>query len=248
MVGVRPERKDGRPRIGVTGSRHRGRFMWWLNRFAIWRAGGRAVRVVPGAERRLDGLDGLLVGGGDDIHPELYGSDIVLTVRVDQRRDELERAAISDALSRDLPVLGICRGAQMINVVRGGTLHTDIHEAYEDVPRMRTILPRKIVRLEPGSRLFAITGCDACRVNALHHQSVDRVGDGLAVVGRDDHGIVQAIEARGHEFLLGVQWHPEFLPFHRGQQALFGALVDAAAGRAVSAGARDTGLSGSPAT
>ncbi len=217
-----------RPLIGVTASRRRGRFMWWCNWLAVRRAGGRAVRLVAGREHTIERLDGLIVGGGDDIHPSLYGGEIVLTVRVDERRDQLERHAIRSALERRLPVLGICRGAQMLNVVQGGTLHADLFEVYHLAPRMRTILPRKTVRFTPGSRLSAILDCNPCRVNALHHQSVDRVGAGLRVVGADQYGVVQALEGTAPGFLIGVQWHPEFLLFDRGQQGLYRALVAAA--------------------
>lgn len=217
-----------RPLIGVTASRRRGRFMWWCNWLAVRRAGGRAIRLVAGRERHIDRLDGLIVGGGDDIHPSLYGGEIVLTVRVDERRDALEREAIRSAIERGLPVLGICRGAQMLNVVHGGTLHGDLFEVYDMAPRMRTILPRKTVHVTAGSRVGRILDCNPCRVNALHHQSVDRVGRGLQIVGRDEYGVVQALEHGTADFLVGVQWHPEFLVFDRGQQGLYRALIEAA--------------------
>jgi putative glutamine amidotransferase len=217
-----------RPLIGVTASRRGGRFMWWCNRLAIRRAGGVAVRIAAGAEQPAGRLDGLVVGGGDDIHPELYGSEVVLTVRLDRERDRLEQDAIAAALARRIPVLGICRGAQMLNVVHGGSLHTDIYMVYQTAPRLRTVLPRKTVHLDPGSHVYRIVGCADCRVNALHHQSVERIGRGLRIVGRDDHDIVQALEGEGGGFLIGVQWHPEFLAFNPGQQNLFRQLVAAA--------------------
>ena len=94
---------------------------------------------------------------------------------------------------------------------------------------MRTVLPRKTVHIEADSRLLQITGCNPCRVNALHHQSVDRVGRDLRVVARDEAGIVQAIEGTGPNFLIGVQWHPELLVFSAPQQRLFAALAAATA-------------------
>lgn len=214
-----------RPTIGVTTSARGGWRNFLAQRLAIRRAGGRAVRIRADRPYDLTRLDGVIVGGGDDISAELYGGRIVPDVRIDPERDLLEQDIIGEALARDLPVLGICRGAQMINVVRGGSLHEDVHAVYVDAPKMRTVLPRKLVDIREGSVLATILGCSPCRVNALHHQSVDRLGAGLTVSAVDRAGIVQAIEDRAAGFLLGVQWHPELLVFSRAQQRLFGALV-----------------------
>jgi putative glutamine amidotransferase len=227
----------GRPRIGVTGSRRGGRTMWLFNRLAVWRAGATAVRITADRPFPLEQLDGVVIGGGDDIDAKLYGAVVEPTVRIDPERDRLELHVLDRAERLGLPVLGICRGSQMINVHRGGSLYADIHEVYLQAPRMRTPLPRKLVEIEPGSRLSAVLGLGRCRVNALHHQSVDRLGRGLRQVARDGAGIVQGVEAPGEFFLLGVQWHPEFLPLDRHQLNLFRALV--AAARLKAAGDRD---------
>lgn len=220
-----------RPRIAVTASRGWGRWLWWWCWLAITRAGGRAFRLSPGGAVGLDRLDGLLVGGGDDISPTLYQGELDPAVKIDPERDRLELQALGHARARDLPVLGICRGAQMINVFMGGSLHEDIYQIYQEAPKLRTVLPRKTVHVTPGSELDRILECRQCRVNALHHQSVDRLGAGLEVVARDEHGMVQAIERPGGTLMIGVQWHPEFLVFDRGQQRLFRRLVAAAGKR-----------------
>jgi putative glutamine amidotransferase len=217
-----------KPVIGVTTSRGRGRLMWWFNRFALWRAGARSIRLEPHRQFDRTTLDGLVLGGGDDIDADLYGVEVRPMVRVDPDRDALELELLQFATDQNLPVLGICRGSQMINVSLGGTLHGDIYDAYENVPRMRTPLPRKTIRLIPASRLHGIIDKSRDRVNALHHQSVARLGSGLRVAARDEHGIVQAIESRSEPFLLGVQWHPEFMVFDSGQQKLYRALVASA--------------------
>jgi len=116
----------------------------------------------------------------------------------------------------------------MINVALGGTLHTDIYEVYVQAPKMRTVLPKKTVSIIHGSRLDRILRCNPCRVNALHHQSIDRLGRGLKVVAQDQNGIVQAVESDTAPFLIGVQWHPELLVWKRPQQRLFRALSAAA--------------------
>lgn len=186
------------------------------------------MRLTVGREPAADRLDGLIVGGGDDISATVYGGEIDPAVRLDPERDELELRMLRHAFARSLPVLGICRGAQMINVFLGGSLHTDIHAVYVQAPRQRTVLPRKTVHVDADSRLGKILKCLKCRVNALHHQSVDRLGQGLRVVARDDHDMIQAIEGSDHRFLIGVQWHPEFLILDSGQQRLFRHLVRSA--------------------
>lgn len=218
------------PTIGVTTSRGRGRLMWLFNRFALWRAGARAVRLEPRRPFAAEEPQGLVLGGGDDIDADLSGAELVRPlVRLDPERDRLELELLRFAIERKLPVLGICCGAQMVNVALGGTLHGDIHDVYADAPRLRTPLPRKTIRLEPRSRLSGIIGGTRDRVNALHHQAVDRLGRGLRVAARDEHGIVQAIECPSAPFLLGVQWHPEFMVFDPGQQKVYRALAAAAA-------------------
>jgi putative glutamine amidotransferase len=230
-----------RPFIGVTASVRGGRAMWWFNRLAIARAGGHAIRITANEAFPVERLSGVVVGGGDDIEATLYGALPQPAVRVDPQRDRLELRVLDCAARLRLPVLGICRGAQMINIHRGGSLHTDIHEVFVKAPRMRTVLPRKHVVVAEDSRLARILGASSCRVNALHHQSVDRAGDGLRKVACDEHGIVQAIEAFERGFVVGVQWHPEFLVGDSGQQNLFRSLV--AAGRREEVAERATGAS-----
>lgn len=222
-----------RPLIGVTTSARGGWRLWWFNHCAIRRAGGRAVRLTTHREAPDEPLDGLVIGGGDDIDARLYGGDLRMGVRVDPERDRLEYRWLETATRHDLPVLGICRGAQILNVFRGGTLHADIYEAYDGLPRQRAVLPLKSVDVMPGTRLHEILGLTRCRVNSLHHQSVDRLGAGLKVAARDRHGIVQGLDCETGTFTVGVQWHPEFLVFDRRQQNLFRALVRAAGAQAL---------------
>lgn len=234
-----------RPRIGVTGSARRGRAMWFFAWLVLRLQGCRPIRIVaPAANGVWDGLDGLLIGGGDDISAALYGMEPAPDVRVDPQRDALELEGLSHVWRRRAPILGICRGAQILNVFRGGALHQDIYEVYVMAPKMRTVLPRKHVTLTPGSRIHRIIGLDTVTVNALHHQSIRTPGEGFAITGLDESEIVQATEFRadasadphelnGHaggdleRFAIGVQWHPEFL-FYRGSHwRLFRAFTKA---------------------
>jgi putative glutamine amidotransferase len=217
-----------RPLIGVTLSRRGSRWMWYFNALAVLRAGGWPRRVLPDRAQPLAELDALVVGGGDDIAPTLYGGELDPAIRLDPERDALELRALDFAMARGWPVLGICRGAQMLNVARGGTLHADIHAVYADAKRLRTALPRKTVTIKPNSRLHEILGRERARVNALHHQAVDLLGEGLEVVAQDRAKVVQAIEATDGTPLVGVQWHPEFLVHDRGQMRLYRHLTERA--------------------
>jgi putative glutamine amidotransferase len=216
------------PLIGVTTSRRGGWRSYLMHRLALARVGARAVRLTPGEPLPDEPLQGLVIGGGDDIGAEIYGGKVLPDVRLDPERDKMELGLLKAALPAGLPVLGICRGSQMINVALGGSLHTDIYEVYVQAPKMRTVLPRKSVSIEPGSRLDRILRCNPCQVNALHHQSVDRLGQSLVIAARDESGIVQAIESESAPFLLGVQWHPELLFWKKPHQRLFAALAAAA--------------------
>lgn len=228
---MKTKRRRKRPVIGVTASRGRGRLMWWFNGAALRLAGARPVLIVPGETTPdIDGFDGFVLGGGDDLGADLYAGELRLGARIDPDRDALELGILDGAMARALPILGVCRGAQMINVYLGGSLHKDIYETFSAARRLRTALPRKTISLAPGSRIARIVRTERVRVNSLHNQSVDRLGEGLVVVGRDPAGIVQAVEHPELRFLIGVQWHPEFLFWMRRQRRLFRALVKAAAG------------------
>lgn len=216
-----------RPLIGVTTSRRGGWRSYLMHRLALMRAGARSVRLTPGDSLPKEPLQGLVIGGGDDIGAEIYGGQVLPDVRIDPDRDKLELGLLRAALPMGLPVLGICRGSQMINVALGGTLHTDIYEVYVQAPKMRTVLPRKSVTIMPDTALDRILRCNPCQVNALHHQSVDKLGEGLRIAAQDESGIVQAVESETAPFLLGVQWHPELLVWKKSQQRLFAALAEA---------------------
>lgn len=218
-----------KPKIGVSVSARSGYrvfpFFWW----ALWRAGAKAVRIQTGWRRNdLKGLDGVIIGGGDDIHFGLYNGEIVTKAVFDRDRDTLELALLQEADDRSLPILGVCRGAQLLNVMRGGTLHQDIYRAFPAAKRIKTPLPRKLVEIAPESRLATIGGGEPSRVNALHTQSVKDLGKELRAVAWDEAGIVQAVEGTGARMMLGVQWHPEFLVFSRRDWLIFRALADAA--------------------
>ena len=158
----------------------------------------------------------------------LFGLSAAAARVHDPARDELELALIAQAERAKLPVLGICRGAQLLNIHAGGTLHQDLSSFYTERPSRWTVFPRKRVAVAEGSHLGDTLGRTRCDVNSLHRQAIDALGSGLTVVARDDLGVVQGVEHPARTFWIGVQWHPEYLPQVPEQRRLLRALVDAA--------------------
>lgn len=204
-------------------------------------AGGIAVLLPPQpadpgiAARVLDGLDGLVITGGKDIDPAVYGQPRhPATDEPSPDRDGWEFALLHAALSRQLPVLGICRGAQVLNVALGGNLHQHLpdvigHREHRVGNAVFSTLP---VRTVPGTRLAALVG-ETVQAKCYHHQAIAELGDGLVVSGWDPDGVIEAIEKPGDGFVLAVQWHPEE---SLADLRLFAAVVDAARSHAGAGG------------
>ncbi|MDQ3072911.1 MAG: gamma-glutamyl-gamma-aminobutyrate hydrolase family protein, partial [Bacteroidota bacterium] len=230
-------------------------------------AGGKPIRVRPAKPRSLEGIHGLILGGGADIDPETYMRDDFLkdyfeqtlsdpkktgwhkitsffkklsypiifmlrkllrrkkTYRLDKDRDHLEFKLMDEAVKARIPILGICRGAQLINVYFEGDLYDDIGSFYVEEINRSSIFPVKKISLTPESHLAAICQSKELKVNALHHQAVSKLGNNIVIAAQEKNGIIQAIESPSHDFLIGVQWHPEYLLRRKSQRNLFRALV-----------------------
>lgn len=185
----------------------------------IGEVGGLAVYLPSRADADvvIDRVDGLVLTGGTDVDPARYGAATCATTPpLEPERDAFELALLEAALERDLPVLAICRGLQLVNVSRGGTLHAHLADHHP-------ASGRHDVLVEPGSVLHGLYG-PTTRANSLHHQGVDRLGTDLVVTARATDGVVEGIELPGAT-LVGVQWHPEQLDR---PQPVFEWLVDAA--------------------
>jgi putative glutamine amidotransferase len=199
-------------------------------------AGGTPLVLPPGEaqpERLLDLVDGLILAGGGDIAPAAYGGEPHETIySVSEERDQFEFTLARAALARrDLPLLCICRGMQVLNVVCGGTLHAHVPERFGD--RVAHRLPPRLasrhpVRIEPASRLANILGASVVDACSWHHQAIDRMGEGLRPLAWAEDGVIEAVEHTTHPWCIGVQWHPEMQLDEASQRGLFAALVTAA--------------------
>lgn len=224
------------PLVGVTAYGERARFGVWdvesvLLPFAypnsVVAAGGVPVLLPPLVEAAaaVDRLDAVVISGGPDVAPDRYGALPHPRAGAPRpQRDAAELAVLDRALALGIPVLAVCRGHQLLDVALGGTLHQHLpdvvgHEKHNPAPG---VFGTTAVALEAGSRVAAALGPTVAG-QCHHHQSIDRLAEGLVVTGRAADGTIEAVELAGHPFVVGVQWHPE-----QDDPRLFGALVDAA--------------------
>lgn len=220
----------GRPRIAVTGPSKGGHIAWQMTRLCVLRAGGIPIRVTYPTAFSINDFQGVIIGGGSDIHPSEYGVSEAFWPEeednYDLKRDALENTLAKAALAKGTPILGICRGAQLLNIIRGGTLLQDTQHFYsKSIPKSpRAISKAKIVK---NSALSKIIQTDILPINKLHSQAIDELGDDLRVVAKEENGLIQAIETNSSDFCFGVQWHPEYLPTRNAHQRIFKSLVQA---------------------
>ena len=236
-------RNGSRPLVGVTldaePSGGYSKYPWYALRTnyaaAIAAAGGLPVALPHDpalAESYLDRIDALVVtGGAFDVDPALYGADLRHdTVTLKQDRTAAELALLRGALAREMPVLGICGGQQLLAVALGGRLIQHIPDTVPDALAHEQPNPRHeaghAVAIHPGTRLHAIVGAATMQVNSSHHQAVRDAGPAAAVNATAPDGVIEGIEDPRHRFCIGVQWHPEFL-IDPGDARLFAALIAA---------------------
>lgn len=216
-----------KPLVVVTGPHKKLRFGWWATRLMLRICGLRGHYITPQRPRIPDNVRGVIIGGGDDVNPSHYGLTGDAGARYDQQRDALELEIVACAFKCELPILGICRGAQLMNIALGGNLHQDLRPLREKTPNRNTIFPVKLALFEPSSQLGAIVGHDSIRVNSLHNQAVKDIAEPMRQAATDLDDFVQAIENPQRDFMIGVQWHPEYMPYSAPQRKLFRAFSSA---------------------
>jgi gamma-glutamyl-gamma-aminobutyrate hydrolase PuuD len=234
-----------RPIIGITTYVTSARWGYWDTEAAlvpaayvraIELAGGRPVLIPPSEEavdETLAAVDGLVFSGGSDLDPELYDQEPHdETSGIVPQRDRAELTLLEAALARDMPVLAVCRGSQVLNVARGGDLVQHLPDVVGDEKHKHTpgTFADHDVALEPGTRLAELLGAHA-PVKSHHHQGFGRVGDGLRVAAHAEDGTIEAVEDPSHRFAFGVLWHPEEGEDLKLFEELVGAAADYRAGR-----------------
>lgn len=237
------------PKIGIVEAGRK--FKIYKN--AIKKHGGEVKELLVNGEQTvdeyIDQIHGLLLPGGKDIYPDYYGEDPHPETNCyeTKKRDEFEISLFQKAMEKDMPVFGICRGIQIMNVERGGSLYQHISEhlplQFPDFPKhkhkVNEVDEAHYIKIKTGSLLSEIIGESVAKVNSSHHQAVKVIGKGLVVTSQSKDGIIEAMEDPSKEFVIGVQYHPERMwidqnprlshrKFYEHAKKLFEAFIDAA--------------------
>jgi len=211
--------------IVITGSAKGSRSAWILSRALLRLYGVEAKFVQPHHWDKSIQMDGLLITGGIDVDPLTFSTKRHPSIeKTDPLRDAMELFYLKQAQKKKIPIMGICRGMQIINLFMGGTLHPHIPEMGLDFEHPRSLFPLNLLSIAPKTHLHKILRTDNLKANALHHQTIDKLGKDLRVAAKDTNTLVQAIESREENFILGLQWHPEFMPYHWSTHRIFKAF------------------------
>lgn len=246
--------KNLKPQIAITGPNKSGFTAWLFTALNIRIAGGTPIRVTPETFDGTLNYDGVIIGGGSNVHPDhyikenskpvqrslwikvkesiLYPMELISRLgssECDKERDDMEIKFIHFALDNNLPLLGICRGHQLLNAELGGTMYESTLPLLQKEARIRSPFPRKTVLYTTNDSLISkIAGDDPLKVNAIHSQAVAKPAETLAVTAKEKAGINQVIEGKNSDKVLGVQWHPEYLIYMQVHRNIFKWLVQEA--------------------
>jgi putative glutamine amidotransferase len=216
-----------KPLIGVCLPNKGNFFAYLFIKFNLRVQGAYCIRLRPSKKNlKFQRIDGLVLSGGSDIDPTLYGADKdAHNTPLDAKRDAFELEMIDKAYKKKIPILGICRGAQLINIYFHGTLYPTILDLDEYIIHKNSIFPIKSIIIKKLSNLFSITHKKEVVVNSIHNQAIHKVGEDLKVTACHEK-IIEAIEKEDYPFLLGVQWHPEYLIYLKEHREIFKSFVD----------------------
>ncbi|MGM0651143.1 MAG: gamma-glutamyl-gamma-aminobutyrate hydrolase family protein [Bacteroidota bacterium] len=219
--------------IGITRAPDKGFTLQFLMlQISVLIGGGRPLTLQAFDAEKAAKIDGLLVGGGRDVYPGLYHEAPIPGNPYSRVQDDNETRWIHYAKAENMPVLAICRGAQLLNVIQGGSVHHKLTDIYENADYPQNLFAynffRKKIHISGGSLLHKITGKRELMVNSIHKRAIDKPGAGMEVTAREENGIIQAIEHPGLRFFMGVQFHPERLIYRRVFRNMFRCFVKAA--------------------
>lgn len=213
--------------IGISGPSRR-RLTHRLISLGLRIHGARTLYIRPGTRVDVSLLDGLVFAGGTHVHPNRFNQEPEVSATYDEQRDATDWELLRGAEAFGLPVLGICRGAQLINIYRGGSLCQNVTPLRVNTRHRPLLLPLQTVRVVKGTRVASVLLGPSIGANRIHSQAIKQLGRHLRVAAIDNDLFVQAIENTEGQWLMGVQWHPEYLLYHPLHRRLFGCLVDAA--------------------
>jgi putative glutamine amidotransferase len=222
---------SSKPVIAFTRPAKRGFTASFALRLAIWLSGGKSLKLTSKMVYHDVEFDGLILSGGTDVHPALYNGKPKKRYHYNTPRDEMEKFLFLKAEKAKIPVLAICRGAQLVNILRGGDLHLDVSKAYEKAQYPNGVLARifyrKPMQVTGKTKLGRIINKTKIRVNSLHTQAIYNLGSRLVISASEANGVVQCIEDPKAPFLIGVQFHPEYLIYSPIFRNLFNAFTQA---------------------
>ena len=215
--------------VFVTGSSKGNEIARWIVQKILQRHRIKSIFVDPKRweyhRPNLKEMTGLVLLGGKDINPQLYGkAQGKQSLDIDSKRDTMELSLLSEATKSDIPCFGICRGMQMINIYYGGSLYLHLNDLSLKEQHRNPLLPLKHIEIIKGTKLYEVIGQDKIRVNALHHQGIERLGEDITQSAYDNNGTIEAIEHQRAKFVMGVQWHPEYMPYAHHTKKLFDAF------------------------
>jgi putative glutamine amidotransferase len=224
-----------KPIIGITKAPDKKfTLQFFMLQISVWIAGGNFMTIQEFDKEKAEKIDALLIGGGRDVYPALYQQKPIPKNPYNRIQDDNESQWLYYAKANNLPVLAICRGAQLLNIIQGGNIHHNLTEIYENADYPQNIFAylffRKKIFIDTESLFYKITSKTEMTVNSIHKRAIDKLGTDLIVTAREINQVIQIVENPKHPFFMGVQFHPERLIYRRDFRKLFQYFVKIAGG------------------